>query len=160
MALAKEKHNFAETLSLLNQGGQKLVKKLHAYTLSLGCAVTVSALGKKAHNWKCEYALNKNTLLILRITDGQWSVRCKLFHLPEYNQALEQCGSHCIENLLANAKNCGMHGGSCKGPVLFSVDGNNYSQCRHSFLWKNIIEEDIDGITHLLRCESEFYVKN
>jgi hypothetical protein len=58
--------------------------------------------------------------------------------------------------LLSNSKDCENHGGGCEGPISFSVESKQYSKCRHYFLIKNIISEDIENIKMLIERENGF----
>jgi hypothetical protein len=156
MALTKEKHLFQDILHSLDIKEKLLAGNLHEFMVSLGYKTKITAMGKKENDWKCEYLKNKNVLLILRITDEHWSIRLKLFHLPNYEYVLKQCNKHIIENLLSNSKDCENHGGGCAGPISFSIDGKEYSKCRHYILLKDIMEEDIENIKLLLRSENDF----
>ncbi|MDR2602745.1 MAG: hypothetical protein LBC53_09920 [Spirochaetaceae bacterium] len=150
---------FNEILNSLDENGKNLVKRLHEQAISLGYVSKISAMGKKADDWKCEYIRNKNVLYILRITNDQWFIRCKLFNISKYNNILEKCNDHCIEILLKNSAGCGNHGGRCKGPIDFSIKGMKYSKCRRSFTLKDLIDKDIDDINKLLEYENYFVEK-
>jgi hypothetical protein len=152
----KKNNNITEIVAFLNEKEQKLVKELHEFTLSLGYIVKISAMGKDANDWKCEYTKKKNILYILRITNDQWSVRCKLFNVIKYNDVLEQSNKHCIETLLKNSKDCENHGGGCKGPIAFSIEGKKHSKCRHYFMFRDVIDEDINSIKNLLAYENKY----
>jgi hypothetical protein len=148
-----EEPDLREALSQLNAEDRKRVEGLHEYALSLGCTLKCSAM-EKNKGWKCEYFLKKKqTLFIVRVTDARWSIRCKLFHIADYTDVLEQCGNHCKETLLANAQGCGSHGGGCAGPVSFTLGGRAYSKCRHSLLFDNLTDEDIGDLQTLLKQE-------
>jgi hypothetical protein len=147
---------FNEIINSLDEDGKTLVKRLHEQTISLGYVPKISAMGKKIDDWKCEYIKNKNILYILRVTNSQWAIRCKLFNISKYNNILEKCNEHCIETLLKNSGGCGNHGGRCKGPIDFSIKGRIYSKCRHSFMFKDLIDKDIDDINKLLEYENYF----
>jgi hypothetical protein len=70
---------------------------------------------------------------------------------------LEQCNDHCTSTLLANAKDCGKHGGACAGPVSFTLYGKTYSKCRHYLLFDHISDEDLANIQRLISSEAGFY---
>lgn len=152
-----EEHSIQDILSPLSAQDKEYVQKLHEYALALGCTPKIAAMGKKPNDWKCEYIIKKkNILLILRVSEAQWSVRCKLFHIADYPDVLEQCNDHCIARLLANAKDCGNHGGACAGPVSFTLRGTSYSKCRHYLLFDQISGEDLESIQKLLASEAGF----
>lgn len=156
MKTNKTLYNFNEILKSLNENEKKILNELHEQTIHLGYASKISALGKKINDWKCEYIKKKNVLYILRITNEQWSIRCKLFNLSKYNDVLEKCNKHCLEVLLKNSKDCENHGGGCNGPIAFLIDGKKYSKCRHYFMVKDLLNEDIDSIKKLLECEDKY----
>lgn len=143
-----------EAAASLADADRALAGRLHEYTVSLGFAPKISAMGKKPQDWKCEYKNKKKTLLILRITGGRWSARCKLYHIDRYSQVLDECSPHCIASLVKNAKGCGNHLGGCAGPVSFSVGGQTYTACRHSLLFDEITAEDAADLQKLLKCEA------
>jgi hypothetical protein len=149
-------YEFNEITKSLDENEKKRVNKLHEQAIYLGYAPKISPPGEEAGNWKCEYKKKKNVLYILKITDDQWSIRCKLFNLPKYNDVLRNCNTHCIETLLKNSGECGHHGGGCKGPIEFSINGKTYSRCRHSFTFTDLRDEDIDSIMNLLECENSY----
>jgi hypothetical protein len=152
----KEKINFQDILYSLNIEERVSIENLNTFMISLGLVAKITVMGKKGNDWKCEYVKKKNVLLILRIPNEQWSVRLKLFHLSTYEHILEKCNKHFIETLLSNSKDCENHGGGCKGPVSFSIESKKYSKCRHYFLAKNIMSEDIESIKMLIENESKF----
>ena len=147
-------YDFYEIINSLDNNAKNMVKKLHKYVISLDYKSKISTMGKKPNDWKCEYIKNKNVLCILRIKNNQWSIRCKLFNLPKYNCVLEECNEHFIETLLKNSKNCGNHGGACKGPIEFSIEGKKHSKCRHFFMLTELIDKDIDDLIKLFERES------
>jgi hypothetical protein len=156
METKKENYNFTDVINSLDENGKILVKRLHEQTLYLGYMPKISALGKKINDWKCEYIKKKNVLYILRIKNGQWSIRCKLFNLSKYNDILEKCNKHCIETLLKSSKDCENHGGGCIGPIEFSLEGKKHSKCRHYFMFKDLLDDDINNIQKLLESENNF----
>ena len=156
MEIKTANYSFNEIINSLDESQKTLVGKLHEQAVFLGYIPKISTSGKKPNDWKCEYVKNKNVLYILRITNGQWSIRCKLFNLPKYNFALEKCNEHCVKILLTNSKNCANHGGACKGPIAFSIEGKKYSKCRHFFMFKELVDTDIDDIIKLLEYENNF----
>jgi hypothetical protein len=156
MKTKKEIYSFGEVINSLHSDGKIIVNKLHEKTLSLGYMPKISTVGKKFNDWKCEYIKKKNVLYILRITNDQWSIRCKLFNLSKYNNILEKSNEHCIETLLKNSKDCENHGGGCNGPIEFSIGDKKYSKCRHYFMFKNLLNEDIDSINNLLEFENNY----
>jgi hypothetical protein len=149
-------YEFNEIIISLDENEKKRVNKLHEQAINLGYVPKISLLREEKNNWKCEYKKKKNVLCILRITDAQWSITCKLYNLPNYNDVLNKCNKHCIETLLKNSGNCGHHGGGCKGPVEFSIDGKTYSRCRHSFMFTDLLDEDVESIKNLLECENSY----
>jgi hypothetical protein len=156
MASRKEKLNFQDISQSLNIEMKASVEDLNTFMVSLGCVAKITVMGKKENDWKCEYVKGKNVLLILRITNGQWSARLKLFHLLVYEHILKKCNEHFIKTLLSNSKDCENHGGGCEGPISFSVESKRYSKCRHYFLVKNIMNEDIENIKMLIERENGF----
>ncbi|GHT57544.1 hypothetical protein FACS1894109_09970 [Spirochaetia bacterium] len=150
-------YEFNEIINSLDKNEKKRVNKLHEQAIYLGYVPKISLLGEKPGDWKCEYKKKKDVLYILRITNDQWSVRCKLFNLAKYNDVLSKCNKHLIETLLKNSGNCGHHGGGCKGPIEFSIDGKTYLRCRHSFMFTDLLDEDVDNIRDLLECENSYY---
>jgi hypothetical protein len=114
----------------------------------------ISGVGKKANNFKIEYKKPKSTgsLFVARIDGKKLSLRCKLFHLYEYLELLDGL-SETARNGLLSSKSCVSDGG-CKGPVVFAIDGKEYSLCRHSMQLKNITSDDVNGIWALLNAES------
>jgi hypothetical protein len=152
--MEKATPNFYDVLSSLNDYDKVIAENLHEYTLSMGFIPKISTVGKRQNDWKCEYKKNKTILYILRITNGLFSIRCKLFNLEKYNDVLESCNINSIETLLKNSKDCENHGGGCKGPVAFSIKGKNYSKCRHYLMFKELKNEDINGIKKLFECEN------
>jgi hypothetical protein len=159
METKKEMYKFTEIINSLDENGKVLVKILHEETLCLGYIPKISAVGKRINDWKCEYIKKKNVLYILRVTKGQWSIRCKLFNLSKYNDVLEKCNKRCIEILLESSRDCQNHGGGCSGPLEFSIEGKRYSKCRHYFMFKDLLDEDINSIQKLLECENNFTEK-
>ena len=149
-------HDFQEITAFLPEDQRSLAGELHQFTLSLGYLPKTVPLGKGNSGWKCEYKKGGNTLAILRVAGETWSLCCKLYHLPEYGELLDQCGAHCVETLLANVKGCGNHRGSCPGPLSFQVGGKSYSKCRHSLVFTGLIPEDLAGIKMLLGREAAF----
>jgi hypothetical protein len=149
----KASYLFEDIITSLDKENQVLVESLHKQALGLGYMPKITAMGKKPYDWKCEYSgKQKRVLFILRINNEQWSIRCKLFNLPNYLDILEKCTEHCIASLTGSG-NCENHGGGCKGPINFSVQGTVYSKCRHALVFKDIVPEDIDGIQKLLDSE-------
>jgi hypothetical protein len=156
MGIKTGNYRFNEIINSLDESQKILVRKLHEQAVFWGYMPKISTIGKKPNDWKGEYVKNKNVLYILRITNDKWSIRCKLFNLSKYNFALEKCNEHCIGTLLTNSKNCENHGGACKGPIEFSIEGKKYSKCRHFFMFKELMDQDIDDIIKLLEYENNF----
>jgi hypothetical protein len=152
----KESFIFQDMLHSLNIEEKVFIENLNRFMISLGFIAKIAVVGKKGNDWKCEYVKKKNVLLILRITNDQWSARLKLFHLLTYEHILEKCNKHFIETLLSNSKDCENHGGGCEGPISFSIKSKKYSKCRHYFLLKNVINEDIENIKMLIEGEDSF----
>jgi hypothetical protein len=151
-----QSYEFSEIINSLDENEKKRVNKLHEQAINLGYVPKISLPGEKINDWKCDYKKKKNVLYILRITNDQWSIKCKLFNLPKYNDVLNKCNKHCIETLLKNSGDCGHHGGGCKGPIEFSVNSKTYLRCRHSFMFTDLRDEDIDDIKNLLECENKY----
>jgi hypothetical protein len=76
--------------------------------------------------------------------------------LSIHEHIFEKCTKHFIETLLLNSKDCENHGGGCRGPISFSLESKKYSKCRHCFLAKNIINEDIESIKMLIENEDRY----
>ncbi len=146
-----------EILSSLKEKDKEIVMDLHKTALALAYKAKISPMGKKPEDWKCEYITSKpkRVLYILRIKEGHFSIRAKLFHLAEYEKVLENCTEHCKTVLLSASKGCKNHGGGCAGPISFTAGGKAHSICRHSFLFDEINEEDVEGIKRLLESEAE-----
>jgi hypothetical protein len=156
MALKKEIYNFYNIISSLDEEDKVFLKNLHEYILPFGFMHKISAIGKKQNDWKCEYTKNKIVLFILRITNTEWSIRCKLFNIAKYQEVFESCKKSFIEKLLKNSKDCENHGGGCNGPIAFSIAGKNYSKCRHYFMFKGLKKEDINEIKKIFEYENEY----
>ncbi len=147
---------FSQVISSLTPEDRSVALGLHEAALALGYAPKIAAVGKKPDDWKCEYvaAKPKRTLCILRVSGRKFSLRAKLAHLADYLDVLERCTERCLSSMLASSKRCGGHGG-CAGPVAFQLGGVEYSICRHSFLFENILPGDVEGIRRLLTREAE-----
>jgi hypothetical protein len=156
MAEKPAAYDFQKITASLPEDQRSLAEELHQFTLSLGYLPKAVPQGKGSGGWKCEYKKGGRVLAILRVLGETWSLCCKLYHLPEYGELLEQCGAHCVETLLANVKGCGHHRGSCAGPLDFQAGGKSYSPCRHSLVWTGLIPEDVAGIKLLLGREAAF----
>jgi hypothetical protein len=151
----KEIYNFNEVINSLNQDEKNYIKRLHEQTILWGYVPKIY-IGKMTTDWKCEYIKNKNILYILQITNDKLTIKCKFFNLMKYENILEKCNKKIIEKIIENSNGCGNHKGGCKGPIDFSISGKKYSKCRHSFIFNNIDNEDVNNIRILLECENNF----
>jgi hypothetical protein len=139
----KKVYEITNVTNCLDGKNSAMVLKFNDLADSLGCIVKISPMGKKADDWKCEYTTKKpkRTLFILRVNNKGWSVRCKLFNIAKYEDAVANCTER-IKQMLISTPNCEMHGGQCKGPVEFSFNNSIYSKCRHYILFQDLQEED------------------
>jgi hypothetical protein len=154
--MKKDTYDISDILSSLNDYDKAIVKDLHEYTVSLGFRPKISAVDKKPDDWKCEYIKNKTVLYILRVTNAEFNIKCKFINVTQYNDILESCTKDCIKKLLKNSGDCKNHGGGCKGPIAFSIDGKNYTKCRHAFMFKELKKGEINGIKKLIECEDKY----
>jgi hypothetical protein len=146
-----------EVIGSLEGKDSEMVLKFHELAVSLGYTGTISPMGKKIDDWKCEYTNKKpkRTLFILRVNKKGWSVRCKLFNIAKYEEAVANC-TEGVKQMLISAPNCEIHGGRCKGPVNFSLSNDMHSKCRHSVLFKDLQEEDWACVRTLIELESKY----
>jgi hypothetical protein len=150
-------HEITEVISLLEGKDREMLLKFHELAASLGYTAVISPMGKKEDDWKCEYTTKKpkKTLFILRVSKKGWSVRCKLFNMAKYEEAVADC-TEGVKQMLISAPSCEMHGGRCKGPVEFSLGNDMYSKCRHSVLFQDLQEEDWACVRTLIELESKY----
>lgn len=146
-----------DVISSLDDKNSAMVQKFHEQAVHLGCTGKISTMGKKTDDWKCEYTIKKpkRSLFIIRANKKGWSVRCKLFNIEKYEDAVANCSER-IRQMLMTAKDCEMHGGICKEPVSFSVSDNPYSKCRHSILFSRLQYEDLASVGKLIELESQY----
>lgn len=156
MGSKNQEDTFDMAVCTLSEQDKSTVKKIHDIANVLGYVPKISPVGKKPGDWKCEYtaAKPKRVLFILRVTGSRFSLRCKFFHIPQYSNLLMDCSEHCITDLLSSSKDCENHGGGCDGPISFALEGKIYSKCRHSFMFKDVQPEDVDGIVKLIENEA------
>jgi hypothetical protein len=153
----KIKYDITNVVSSLVDKDSAIVMKFHELADSLGCTAVISPMGKKEDDWKCEYNIKKpkRTLFILRVNKKGWSVRCKLFNIEKYEEAIANC-TEGVKKTLISSRDCEMHGGICKGPVKFSFDTDMHSKCRHYILFQDLQEEDWACVRRLIELESDY----
>lgn len=154
------KIDFSQIISSFPTDKTSILTTLHETALALGYTPKISQSAKNPDNWKCEYIATKpkRELYILNVTGQQFIIRAKLYHLAEYCDILDSCTEHCKASLLAEAKDCGSHGGSCAGPITFAIDGIPYTKCRHFLAFTDITPEDVEGICRLLQTEARLSI--
>ncbi|HYF83586.1 MAG TPA: hypothetical protein VEB00_11240 [Clostridia bacterium] len=147
----------ADVINSLNDMNRATVLEFHQLGVSLGCKEAISSMGKKVDDWKCEYTTKKpkRALFILRVNKKGWSIRCKLFNIAKYEEAVANCTER-IKHVLSSIPDCEMHGGQCKGPVQFSINNDKHSKCRHYFLFQDLQVEDWACVQTLIKLESNY----
>jgi hypothetical protein len=155
MGKMKEIYSLNEVTNSLDQDGKNYIKRLHEQAIFWGYTPKIS-MGKRTNDWKCEYIKNKIILYILKIANDKWVIKCKFFNIMKYETILEKCNKKFLEEIIENANGCGNHGGGCKGPIDFLINGKRYSKCRHSFVFNNLNNEGVNNIQTLLECENNY----
>jgi hypothetical protein len=150
-------YTITDVINCLADQDRGIVMEFYQLAASLGCKDVISPMGKKADDWKCEFSTKKpkRTLFILRANKKGWNIRCKLFNIAKYEEAVANC-SEGIKQVLRGTPDCEMHGGRCKGPVQFSIHNDQYSKCRHYLLFQDLHQADWDCLRTLIKLEGVF----
>lgn len=145
---------FSEAVASLPEAQCAIVEHMHGALLAHGFTPTCTRVKDTSENWKCEYArkLPRQTLCALLVKDGQWSIRCKLYSIADYQDALADC-TPTVRACLSKSGNCGSHAGGCKGALTFTLEGQTLSKCRHALVFRNLELPDADSLLGLLRRE-------
>jgi len=145
---------FEEVVALLDEDRKRLVTGLHERAVALGYIPFIEKAGKKDGNFKIEYKADKKAyvLFITRISKNDLSIGCKLLHLGEYTNLINELSKTVRHELLAS-RPCKVDKG-CTAYVRFCFEEKEYLTCRHAMRLKTLFYSDIQSFWKLLEAEA------
>jgi hypothetical protein len=146
-----------EAISLIQIDDRAVVLELDKKAKNAGYLTFGTKSSKKPNFYKMEYKKFKkdDPLFILHVNGSKWSIRCKLFHLDEYEALLLKLNEKILIELLSSRKCPGKVKG-CTAGILFTHSDKKYLLCRHGMHFRGFNSDDLKAIWGLLNAENKY----
>jgi len=130
------------------------IQTLHNHAVQSGFTPFGTQSGKKSDYYKIEYKKSKkDTPLYIFTAKGQrWDLKCKFFHLDQYQALLHELSDRALGDLL-ESRECRGEANGCTVGVKFDVDGKGYNLCRHGIYFRKLVSEDTADVWRLMEAE-------
>lgn len=112
--------------------------------------------GFMRNDWSCVYTSRKSkkVLMSLQVNQEELSVKLNLQHIGAFIPVVLRQPDRIQNAILSSGWECGRCNPGCSGPFCFEMGGKSYRKCRcGSFVFSDLIPEDIPGCQELLRQE-------
>jgi len=130
------------------------IQTLHNHAVQAGFIPFGTQSSKKSDYYKIEYKKSKKDtpLYVFTAKGKRWDLKCKFFHLDQYQILLHKLSNRALYDLLESR--------ACRGPdkgctvgVKFNVNGKGYDLCRHGIYFRTLVLEDTADVWELMKAE-------